>query len=164
MFKRFTPVTHSNIWTRPRGAPSATRFIGTSVIGVMRQGPASPRFSVLPSPPFRTSSSFHSLFPSRFISFHLSSSFVRERRVPTTERNDDTFDRPSTPWHLPYDSEVSRCRSSDSGFAATLGHAYFPRRNAPLISRAHAIDQINDRIKEERRRASPLPGRRSTTF
>lgn len=39
MFKRFTPVTHSNIWTRPRGPRSAARFIGTSVIGVMRQGP-----------------------------------------------------------------------------------------------------------------------------
>lgn len=59
MFKRFTPVTHSNIWTRPRGPRSAARFIGTSVIGVMRQGPAPtsrssrssslPSFSILPS-------------------------------------------------------------------------------------------------------------------
>lgn len=49
MFKRFTTVTHSNVWTRRRGAPSARRFIGASVIGVMRQGGWSPR-SPMPPP------------------------------------------------------------------------------------------------------------------
>lgn len=78
MFKRFTPVTHSNIWTRPRGPRSAARFIGTSVIGVMRQGPVPHRCSLLLS--------------------LLLSSFLPS--YDSTEKNDPFLPSPSVPFPL----------------------------------------------------------------
>lgn len=63
MFKRFTTVTHDNVWTRPLCARSSPprrereqRFMGASVIGVMRHveapdSPDAPCPSLLPSTP-----------------------------------------------------------------------------------------------------------------
>lgn len=131
MFKRFTPVTHSNIWTRPCGARSAARFIGTSVIGVMRQGPRSPSFSVLFAffphvPRFAAAASSFPSFSILSRPFPLLP-FEKERR--SRNRSSLSFSLSAdTAWHLLHEFEVSRCRSS--------GPREFPRRqrNAPLIS------------------------------
>lgn len=148
MFKRFTPVTHSNIWTRPRGAPSATRFIGTSVIGVMRQGPV----PFVPRAP--RSIAVRLLFPA----------FRREdrgeRRSPRPPlRVGAPPRRRAAPWHLLYDLEVSKCRSS--GPCDTQPRE-FPPRNAPLISLSTRVS-LSLSLLSFRPSAFHLPPRPSET-